>query len=217
LTDHDLGRFPLDTLFHRLARVVCHAGCLPRKELFEAWETARRVRRVCRGGRIIDVGGGHGLLAHAMLLLDDSSPEALVVDTSTPLSSARLHEALADAWPRLSGRVTFVTARIEDVVLGSADVVVSVHACGRLSDVVLDRAAAARARVAVMPCCHDLDANDEGDLTGWVDGPLAVDVVRALRLKEQGYRIRTQSIASEITPKNRLLIGEPLSSDPLHK
>jgi hypothetical protein len=44
-----------------------------------------------------------------------------------------------------------------------------------------------------------------------------VDVVRALRLKEQGYRIRTQSIASEITPKNRLLIGEPLSSDPLHK
>jgi hypothetical protein len=47
LTDHDLGRFPDDTLFHRLARVVCHAGCLPRKELFEAWETARRVRRVC--------------------------------------------------------------------------------------------------------------------------------------------------------------------------
>jgi len=52
--------------------------------------------------------------------------------------------------------------------------------------------------------------NDHGDLTGWVDGPLAVDVVRALRLKGQGYRIRTQSIAREITPKNRLLIGEPV-------
>ena len=57
LTDHDLGRFPDDTLFHRLARVVCHAGCLPRKELFEAWETAKRVRRVCRGGRVVDLGG----------------------------------------------------------------------------------------------------------------------------------------------------------------
>jgi len=214
LTDHDLGRFPGETLFHRLARVVCHAGCLPRKELFEAWETARRVRRVCRGGRIVDVGGGHGLLAHAMLLLDDSSSEALVVDTSIPLSSARLHETLATAWPRLSGRVTFVSAHIEDVLLESGDVVVAVHACGHLSDVVLDRAAAARARVAVMPCCHDLDVNDEGDLTGWVDGPLAVDVVRALRLREKGYRIRTQSIATQITPKNRLLIGEPLSEDP---
>jgi hypothetical protein len=210
LTDHDLARFPGDTLFHRLARAVCHAGCLPRKELFEAWETARRVRRVCRGGRVVDLGGGHGLLAHAMLLLDDSSPEAIVVDTTIPPSSARLHDALVAEWPRLSGRVTFVSAPIEAVALDSTDVVVSVHACGDLSDVVLERAAAARARVAVLPCCHDLDENDQGDLTGWVDGPLAVDVVRAMRLKAQGYRIRTQLIAGEITPKNRLLIGEPL-------
>src|SRR5262245_41134492 len=209
LTDYDLGRFPDDTLFHRLARAVCHAGCLPRKELFEAWETARRVRRLFRGGRVVDVAGGHGLLAHAMLLLDDSSAEALVVDTSIPSSSARLHETLTMAWPRLSGRVTFMSACIEDVVLGSDDVVVAVHACGRLSDVVLDRAAAARARVAILPCCHDLDVSDQGDLTGWLDGPLVVDVVRALRLKEQGYRIRTHSIAREITPKNRLLICEP--------
>jgi hypothetical protein len=210
LTDHDLARFPDDTLFHRLARAVCHAGCLPRKELFEAWETARRVRRVCRGGRVVDLGGGHGLLAHAMLLLDDSSREAIVVDTAIPSSSARLHDVLVEAWPRLSGRVTFVSARIEDVALGSTDVVVSVHACGGLSDVVLERAAVARARVAVLPCCHDLDANDQGDLAGWVDGPLAVDVMRAMRLKAQGYRIRTQLIAREITPKNRLLIGEPV-------
>ena len=52
LTDYDLDRFPEDTLFHRLARAVCHAGCLPRKELFEAWETARRTRRLFRGGRV---------------------------------------------------------------------------------------------------------------------------------------------------------------------
>ena len=52
LTDKDLGRFPGDTLFDRLGRAVCHAGCLPRKELFEAWEVARRVRRLFRGGRL---------------------------------------------------------------------------------------------------------------------------------------------------------------------
>jgi hypothetical protein len=212
LTDHDLGRFPGDTLFDRLAREVCHAGCLPRKELFEAWETARRVRRLFRGGRVVDLGGGHGLLAHAMLLLDDSSPQAMVVDTSRPRSSARVHEILAAAWPRLAGRVTFVTSRVEDVVLDRDDVVVSAHACGSLTDVVLDRAAAARARVAVLPCCHALDINDDGDLAGWVDGPLAVDVMRAVRLKQQGYRIWTQSIPADITPKNRLLIGEPTSA-----
>ena len=210
LTDYDLDRFPGDTLFHRLARAVCHSGCLPRKELFEAWETARRVRRLFRGGRIVDLGGGHGLLAHVMLLLDNSSPDAVVVDTALPPSSARLHQALIAAWPRLAGRVTFVPTSVEDVALADTDIVVSVHACGDLSDVVLDRAAATRARVAVLPCCHDLRVNDDGNLAGWVDGPLAVDVVRAMRLRQQGYRIWTQSISADITPKNRLLIGEPL-------
>jgi len=209
LTDYDLGRFPGDSLFDRLAREVCHAGCLPRKELYEAWETARRVRRLFRGGRVLDLGGGHGLLAQVMLLLDDSSPGALVVDTALPPSSATLHEVLAAAWPRLSGRITFESASLETVVIAPTDIVVSVHACGRLTDVVLDRAAAARARVAVLPCCHDLDVSDDGDLAGWVDGPLAVDVVRAVRLKEQGYRIWTQSIPADVTPKNRLLLGAP--------
>ena len=43
LTDRDLDRFSGHTLFDRLARAVCHAGCLPRKELYETWEMARRI------------------------------------------------------------------------------------------------------------------------------------------------------------------------------
>src|SRR3984893_11444730 len=99
LTDRDLGRFSGETLFDRVARAVCHAGCLPRKELYESWEVARRVRRHFRGGRVIDLGAGHGLLAQVMLVLDDSSPSALVVDKTLPVSSAKLHEALRQAWP----------------------------------------------------------------------------------------------------------------------
>src|ERR1700693_747496 len=98
LTDRDGGRFPDKTLFHRVARAVCHAGCLPRKELFEAWEVARRVRRLFRGGRVVDLAAGHGLLAQIMLLLDESSPEALIVDRKLPASTAKLHEALLETW-----------------------------------------------------------------------------------------------------------------------
>jgi Methyltransferase domain len=209
LTDRDLDRFPEDTLFHRLARAVCHAGCLPRKELYEAWEVGRRVRRLFRGGRIVDLGAGHGLLAHVMLLLDDSSPGALVVDTALALSSARVHEALVHAWPRLSGRVQFLEQAIDDVQIERGDIVASSHACGALTDRILDRASAAGARVAVLPCCHDLAACDTGELAGWVDGPIAIDIVRALGLKQRGYRIWTQTIPSAITPKNRLLLGAP--------
>ena len=209
LTHHDVERFPDDTLFDRLARTVCQAGCLPRKELYEAWEMARRVRRLFRGGRVVDLGGGHGLLAQVMLLLDDSSPEAVVVDKTLPPSSAKLHEVLAGAWPRLSGRIAFVAGTIDDFEIRHTDIVVSSHACGALTDRILARAAAARAPVAVMPCCHDLDSGDSGGLSGWLDGPVAIDVVRAMRLAQQGYRIWTQTIPAGITPKNRLLLGAP--------
>ena len=113
------------------------------------------------------------------------------------------------AWPRLSGRIAFVAGALEDVEILPTDVVVSSHACGALTDLVLDRAAAARARVAVLPCCHDLAKGDAGGLSGWVDGPVAIDIVRARRLTEQGYRIWTQAIPADITPKNRLLLGAP--------
>jgi len=209
LTDRDLDRFSGSTLFDRLARAVCHAGCLPRKELYEAWEVARRVRRLFRGGRIVDLGGGHGLLAQALLVLDDSSPGAIVVDRTLPPSAAKLHEVLVQDWPRLEGSVELVPAGLDQVEIRGKDLVVSCHACGSLTDVVLDRAVSARARVAVLPCCHHLRTGDTGGLSGWVDCATAIDIVRAVRLTRHGYRIWTQTIPSEITPKNRLLIGAP--------
>ncbi|HTG99070.1 MAG TPA: methyltransferase [Vicinamibacterales bacterium] len=209
LTERDLGRFSGDTLFERLARAVCRAGCLPRKELYEAWEIARRIRRRFRGGRIVDLAAGHGLLAHVLLILDDSSSAALLVDTAPPKSAARVHAMLVEAWPRLAGRITSANLSLESTTLTAEDLVVSSHACGALTDLVLDRAATARARVAVLPCCHDLVLNQRGSLSGWMEQSLAVDVMRAVRLEQRGYRVWTQTIPAAITPKNRLLLGEP--------
>lgn len=144
-----------------------------------------------------------------MLLLDDSSPEAHVVDPVVPPSAASLRDALVATWPRLGGRVRFQPRSIEAFALTSRDVVVSSHACGALTDRVLDRAGAAGARVAVLPCCHDLGSPIVGALSAWVDGALAIDLHRAWALERRGYRVWTQMIPAAITPKNRLLIGTP--------
>ncbi|NOU29672.1 MAG: methyltransferase [Polyangiaceae bacterium] len=210
LTRHDLQRFPADSLFDRIARVLCEAECLPRKELFESWELARRTRRRFRGGRIVDLACGHGLVAHLMLLLDDTSEVAIAADARLPASAPQVAEALVRAWPRLGQRVELRSARIQDVALAPADVVVAAHACGALTDEIITRAIDARARLAVLPCCHDKARGDAGGLEGWLDPALAIDATRAARLRAHGYRVYTQTISREISPKNRLLLAEPL-------
>jgi hypothetical protein len=42
-----------------------------------------------------------------------------------------------------------------------------------------------------------------------VDKALAIDLARAFHLQQRGYRIWTQMIPGEVTPKNRLLLGRP--------
>jgi len=213
LNTRHLERFEGDTLFARLGRTVCRAECLPRKELYEAWEVARRVRRRFRGGDVVDLAAGHGLLAWVLLLLDDTSPRAVCVDPRQPPSADKLGRVMEDRWPRLAGRVTYLQAPIDQAPVGPESLVVSVHACGELTDQVLDRAIGARCRVAVLPCCHDLDRCDTGGLEGWMDGPLAVDAVRAARVRAAGYRVSAQLIPDRITPMNRLLIAEPSEAD----
>ncbi|MCE1203370.1 MAG: SAM-dependent methyltransferase [Holophagaceae bacterium] len=220
LTESLLAQFAGGTLFDAIARAVCRAGCLPRKELYEAWEVARRVRRRFRGGRVVDLACGHGLLAQLLLLLDDSSSGALAVDQRLPKSATTLEASLCAEWPRLRGRVTYLEADLGMVPLQRGDLVVSAHACGGLTDLILERAVEAGASVAVLPCCHDLRRGSLGGLEGWMDGPLAMDATRVARLRAQGYRVFTQHIPGDITPKNRLLMAEPEpvgSQDPLYR
>lgn len=212
LRPRDLGRFAGATLFDRVARTLCAAECVPRKELYESWEVARRVRRRFRGGRVVDLACGHGLVAHLLLILDDGSPSAIAADVRLPPSAARAAEVLVAEWPRLAGRVELRAAAIEEVPLAAGDLVVSAHACGALTDRVLACAIAAGARVAVLPCCHDAKRNDLGGLAGWMDPALAIDATRCAHLRARGYDVHTQTIPGAITPKNRLLIAQPSAS-----
>lgn len=209
LNERHLQLFAGETLFDRIARAVCRAGCLPRKELYEAWEVARRVHRRFRGGRVVDLASGHGLLAQILLILDKDIAEAVAVDRRIPENAGLLATALRSDWPTLAGRIALLEKDLDQVPLFRDDIVVSVHACGGLTDLVLERAMAAGCRVAVLPCCHDLRSADCGGLQGWLDGPLAVDVTRAARLRASGYQVYTQTIPGDITPKNRLLMAEP--------
>ena len=88
------------------------------------------------------------------------------------------------------------------------DIVVSAHACGSLTDLIIDKAMEKNARVAVLPCCHNAKTSTTSGLDGWMDKSLAIDTARAIKLNLKGYQIVTGKIPESITPKNRLLMGE---------
>ncbi len=207
-----LRHYAGETLFDRIGRAVCRAECVPRKELYESWEVARRVRRRLTGQRIVDLACGHGLVAQIMAILDDRATEVVGVDRKLPQSVKKVAASMAETWPHLASRVRFVQSKIERFELRADDLIVSAHACGKLTDIVLERAAEVGAQVAVLPCCSCHRHLDRGGLDGWLDGDMAIDVVRALRLRERGYEVWTQTIPEEITPKNRLLFGRPAAA-----
>ena len=126
-----------------------------------------------------------------------------------PASFARVHAALVARWPHLAGRVRYLEQKAQEVSVEPGALVASVHACGRLTDLTLDLALAAQARVAVLPCCQNTKRGPTAGLEGWLEPQLAVDVTRLFRLRAAGYRVVAQQIPAEITPQNRLLLGEP--------
>jgi hypothetical protein len=55
--------------------------------------------------------------------------------------------------------------------------------------------------------CHVFKANHLAALSGWVDGALEIDIMRVVKLEQNGYHVRTQTIPATVTPKNRLLLA----------
>jgi len=209
LNHRHLEHFTGDTLFDRIARTVCHADCLPRKELYESWEVARRIHRRIKGKRVLDLACGHGLAAQILLLLDRTIPEAIAIDKTLPQSATTLAAKMTEQWPVLDTRLHFVEADITAIEAAPEDLLVSVHGCGSLTETIIDMACSSQSAVALLPCCHDLKRSDTGNLEGWLEPTLAVDVTRVSKLRNAGYTLFTQTIPGDITSKNRLIMAIP--------
>lgn len=211
LNSHDLKYFPTDSLLDRIGQTLCMGSRLPRKELFESWEVAKRVARHIKGGPIYDLAGGHGLLGWLVLVQDRSTPSVTCVDRVVPPMASLVDERMAASWPQLADRFHRVQGDLRDVHPEPDARVLGVHACGGLTDEVIDIGIRSRAGIAVLPCCHAYGKNDHGGLSGWLEPSVAIDVTRVVRLQQAHYRVQTLTIPEDITPKNRLIIATPVA------
>ena len=192
---------------------------MPRKEWHESWAVAGRVAELLpaaalRGRVLVDCAGGHALAGQLCLVRAPDGEQldaALCADVRVPKYAAEVHRVLAQLAPeRLAGRVRMATGtRLERLQRHAYALLLGVHACGPLTDAVLDMALEWRVPVCVLPCCHDKRRCDDGGRAEALGGPLAIDLERALRLRRAGFEVRLSTIPGDITPQNRLIAAWP--------
>lgn len=207
----DRAAFGGDGLADRFARALCERRATRCRELVESFEFFAVARKNARAPVVVDMCGGHGLVAVLFVVFEPDVERALVVDKRRTQDFDRVLAAAAEVAPWSEGRVEFAEITIEAARprLPERCGFVGVHACGRRSDTVLDRAIERNAPVAVMPCCHALGASQAPAALKRAYGAAAVDIERTYRLEAAGYRVRWDHVSPRITRQNRVLSARP--------
>ena len=157
----------------------------------------------------------------------------------TSNNTISFHEASLDSYTTLAGLSLSNKDFVAEESASTTDLVISTHACGSLTDRVLELAsnsmshtaskdntdtpddnrknqvAAKATAVAVMPCCYT--GTSQGAPFG-IQRALGVawaaDIQRSYYLQSKGYHVDYANIPREITPMNRILIGEYRGTTP---
>ncbi|KAL3784756.1 hypothetical protein HJC23_003508 [Cyclotella cryptica] len=99
--------------------------------------------------KIVDIGGGKGLLSNLMAENFGDAVEVQVVD----ISKSATNNGMMRARRRGIENVRYNAQDATTLDLAGVDIVVALHACGTLSDVALGHAVSQGAGFVICPCC----------------------------------------------------------------
>jgi SAM-dependent methyltransferase len=176
--------------------------------------------------QVYDMGCGKGYLTFAASELLGDRAEVVGIEARAELVDLCNGVARAQG---IAHRLSFRTGTIADTVIGSADILIALHACDTATDDALARGISLGAALMVVaPCCQKeirpqltppavLSGALKHGIFAERQAEFATDALRALLLEWSGYTTRViEFISTEHTPKNVMITavkGRP-SGDP---
>lgn len=135
-----------------------------------------------------------------------------------PIAAEQLQHSMVKEFPELRGYWDYVEASIHGITPSPDCLLVGVHACSALSDIIISNAIYGNSPMALVPCCHSkgclTDSQKKffsGQGPDFMNLAAYLDGLRVERLEMAGFQVSEAFIHEAITPKNRLIVARPIS------
>lgn len=136
--------------------------------------------------------------------------EGTVTFKASPLADFTAHAIQIQEWTSNNNNIVGDTSSNNVNNKNEATIIVSTHACGSLTDEVIQYAINVHAAsLAVMPCCYTgTDAGVPFGVRRMLGVGMSADVKRCFELQENGYHTDLATIPRAVTAMNRIIVAE---------
>lgn len=177
-----------------------------------------------------DLCCGHGLTGmlfaacYGSPTANNNQVHVTLVDQTQPSSHTVLKDLIVQVCPWVQDRIKYQASSLDEWKTSSAEndiddeiihttkpnIIIATHACGMLTDYVINYAMEQKAEsIAVMPCCYTgTDVGSPYGIKRALGVSWAADIRRSYKLQECGYHVDFGAIPQSITPMNRIIVGE---------
>lgn len=190
----------------------CKVAGIKQKHLTKVERFYSEVSPYVGNKRIVNLCAGNSLLAW-YFLMGGVTEEALSIDLKSTKKYQTLRDLIKKVRPDLDAMHTFLERDIYDSELGiqADDFILGLHACGNLTDRVIEIAVETGASFAIVPCCYRPDRQllrpQQYKIPQDKSREEVVDLLRAEYVSEKGREVSLREIKSFPSPMNRLLLS----------
>lgn len=176
------------------------------KEVRESFNFVEVIKKKIQSGNIVlELCCGHGLIGQ--ILIQKHLVKSVIQICNIETKSHQLLELINNSFSDIYFYNWDIYEKENEILKFDYDAVIACHACGGLTDKVIDFAIKKDKNIFVCPCCYHYNLPKELVKIYSQFGSNGVNIYRISKLMLSGYNTSVRELKSNITPLNKVIIG----------